>query len=42
MTLDELLQQAFLANEKTIYEHYQKLQKYFIEQAPFISLYFKK
>ena len=40
--MDELLQQAFLATNNTIYESYSKLQQYFTTTNPYISLYFKK
>lgn len=40
--MDELLQQAFLATNDTIYEAYSNLQQYFASANPYISLYFKK
>lgn len=40
--MDELLQQAFLATNNTIYDAYSKLQQYFASTNPYISLYFKK
>ena len=40
--MDELLQKAFTATEKTKAEAFNALQKYFTEQNPYLSLYFKK
>ena len=40
--MDELLQQAFLASHEGIYDAYYKLQDYFSQVSPYISLYFKK
>ncbi len=40
-TMDEYLQQAFLATPKNVNERYGQLQHYFVKQMPFISLYFK-
>ena len=40
--MDELLQQAFLATNKNIYDAYAELQTYFSTTNPYISLYFKK
>lgn len=40
--MDELLQQAFLTTNNTIYDAYSKLQQYFASTNPYISLYFKK
>lgn len=41
-TMNELLQKAFLANETTKAEAFNKFQQYFITQNPYLSLYFKK
>lgn len=41
-TMDELLQQAFLATSGNINEAYNKLQQHFVAENPYISLYFKK
>ena len=40
--MDELLQQAFVANEERIIDAYYALQDYFSEVSPYVSLYFKK
>ncbi len=40
--MDELLRQAFQATENGKLNAYANLQKYFVEQTPYISLYFKK
>lgn len=40
--MDELLQQAFLATESTLISSYSKLQQYFVQENPYISLFFKK
>ncbi|WP_180270700.1 peptide ABC transporter substrate-binding protein [Sporanaerobium hydrogeniformans] len=40
--MDEVLRQAFLATESSKIGIYSDLQKYFVEQTPYISLYFKK
>lgn len=39
--LDELLKQAFVAKPDYILEPYVKLQRYFAEKNPYISLYFR-
>ncbi len=39
--MDELLQQAFVAPENNKASSYSKLQQYFVQENPYISLYFK-
>ncbi|WP_069997992.1 peptide ABC transporter substrate-binding protein [Cellulosilyticum sp. I15G10I2] len=40
--MDDLLQQAFLSTESTAVNTYSKLQQYFAQENPYISLFFKK
>lgn len=39
--MDELLKQAFVAKPESMLDSYVKLQKYFAEKNPYISLYFR-
>ena len=40
--MDQLLQQAFLSPQQSVVDNYTKLQQLFVEETPYISLFFKK